>query len=457
MSETELAEQGEVVRGFLVDLLDAFGLDGEVTATPAEEGAVELAVAGDDLGPADRPEGRHPAGGPGAVAQRAAASAARRGPRPHPGGRRAATGPAAGRRSRRFVRTVAEDVRDVRRPEGARADVAARPQGRPRHGQRDRRRPHDLGGRGPPPPGRDHPRRLTPGPVDPWPAPGAAGARAACWPQLERARALGFLGPGPGRGPHRARRGRSSPPWTAVTGTVVDLGSGGGVPGLIVGVARPDLHLVLVDATAKRCRFLEAAVRRLGLTAEVVEGRAEVVGHGPAPGHGGRRGRCTSFTKPATSVWTYASTISASTLPEGALPPNAVTPPAQAPAAGAAPPPPAAQAPPAVPPGIRFGHAIAAANGWLLVGKEIDPWRPRTRGRRCDAAGPAGRRRVRVPARRRRACTPIGPRSSSAEVRPDQRRRRLRVGRGDVGGDRAHRRERTVGSCRRGPRVRARR
>ena len=57
MSDTELAEQGEVVRGFLVDLLDAFGLDGEVTATPAEEGAVELAVVGGDLGLLIGPKG----------------------------------------------------------------------------------------------------------------------------------------------------------------------------------------------------------------------------------------------------------------------------------------------------------------------------------------------------------------------------------------------------------------
>jgi spoIIIJ-associated protein len=57
MSETELAEQGEVVRGFLLDLVDAFGLDGEVTATPADEGAVELAVAGPDLGLLIGPKG----------------------------------------------------------------------------------------------------------------------------------------------------------------------------------------------------------------------------------------------------------------------------------------------------------------------------------------------------------------------------------------------------------------
>jgi spoIIIJ-associated protein len=58
MSETELAAQGEVVRGFLLDLLDAFGLDGEVVATPAEEGAVELDVTGEDLGLLIGPKGQ---------------------------------------------------------------------------------------------------------------------------------------------------------------------------------------------------------------------------------------------------------------------------------------------------------------------------------------------------------------------------------------------------------------
>ena len=57
MTETELAEQGEVVRGFLVDLLDAFGLEGDVTARPAEDAAVELEVAGDDLGLLIGPKG----------------------------------------------------------------------------------------------------------------------------------------------------------------------------------------------------------------------------------------------------------------------------------------------------------------------------------------------------------------------------------------------------------------
>ena len=58
MSETELAAQGEVVKGFLLDLLDAFGLDGDVAATPAEEGAIELDVTGADLGLLIGPKGQ---------------------------------------------------------------------------------------------------------------------------------------------------------------------------------------------------------------------------------------------------------------------------------------------------------------------------------------------------------------------------------------------------------------
>jgi spoIIIJ-associated protein len=58
MSEAELLEQGEVVRGFLLDLLDAFGLDGDVAVAPTEDGAVELGVTGGDLGLLIGPKGQ---------------------------------------------------------------------------------------------------------------------------------------------------------------------------------------------------------------------------------------------------------------------------------------------------------------------------------------------------------------------------------------------------------------
>jgi 16S rRNA (guanine527-N7)-methyltransferase len=50
-----------------------------------------------------------------------------------------------------------------------------------------------------------------------------------------------------------------------VAGSVVDLGAGGGVPGLVIAIARPDLRLVLVDRRATRTDHLCRLVRRLGL------------------------------------------------------------------------------------------------------------------------------------------------------------------------------------------------
>lgn len=109
-----------------------------------------------------------------------------------------------------------------------------------------------------------------------------AGSDGPLLEQLARSRTLGFLGPGAvddhvrhAQGFLRALEGLS--------GLVVDLGSGGGVPGLVVARARPDLRLVLLDAMAKRCRFLETSVGVLGLQdrVTVVEGRAEDVGRGP--------------------------------------------------------------------------------------------------------------------------------------------------------------------------------
>lgn len=58
--------------------------------------------------------------------------------------------------------------------------------------------------------------------------------------------------------------------------TVVDLGSGGGVPGLVVAWCRDDLHTVLVERRATRADHLRRLVRRLDLgdRADVVEADA---------------------------------------------------------------------------------------------------------------------------------------------------------------------------------------
>jgi len=66
----------------------------------------------------------------------------------------------------------------------------------------------------------------------------------------------------------------------AGAGCVVDLGSGGGVPGLVLALTHPEAAFVLLDAGQRRCRFLREAVTALGLEGRVtvVEGRAESAG-----------------------------------------------------------------------------------------------------------------------------------------------------------------------------------
>ena len=57
---------------------------------------------------------------------------------------------------------------------------------------------------------------------------------------------------------------------------MLDLGSGGGLPGLVLATSRPDLELTLLEARQRACRFLRAAVTDLGLAdVAVVEARAE--------------------------------------------------------------------------------------------------------------------------------------------------------------------------------------
>jgi 16S rRNA (guanine527-N7)-methyltransferase len=56
---------------------------------------------------------------------------------------------------------------------------------------------------------------------------------------------------------------------------VVDVGSGAGLPGIPLGLARPDLELTLVEPMARRVEFLTEAVADLGRPWRVVRGRAE--------------------------------------------------------------------------------------------------------------------------------------------------------------------------------------
>ena len=58
--------------------------------------------------------------------------------------------------------------------------------------------------------------------------------------------------------------------------SLVDVGTGAGFPGMVLAMARPDLHVVLMDAQRKRLKFLEAVAAEAGTgNAEILHARAE--------------------------------------------------------------------------------------------------------------------------------------------------------------------------------------
>jgi 16S rRNA (guanine527-N7)-methyltransferase len=59
---------------------------------------------------------------------------------------------------------------------------------------------------------------------------------------------------------------------------VIDIGSGAGLPGIPLAIARPDLEIVLLEPLLRRSAFLNEVINELGLAVEVVRGRAEEPG-----------------------------------------------------------------------------------------------------------------------------------------------------------------------------------
>ena len=61
-------------------------------------------------------------------------------------------------------------------------------------------------------------------------------------------------------------------------GTLLDLGSGAGLPGLVLAMVLPDVTVTLLEPMERRCRFLTECVTELGLAnVSVLRGRAEDV------------------------------------------------------------------------------------------------------------------------------------------------------------------------------------
>jgi len=65
-------------------------------------------------------------------------------------------------------------------------------------------------------------------------------------------------------------------PYLSSGGTVLDIGSGAGIPGLPLKIGRPEFEVHLIESKAKKVSFLRDMIRKLGLKGiEAYKGRAE--------------------------------------------------------------------------------------------------------------------------------------------------------------------------------------
>jgi len=59
--------------------------------------------------------------------------------------------------------------------------------------------------------------------------------------------------------------------------TLLDFGSGGGLPGIPIALCRPEIAVTLAESQGKKAAFLQEAVRTLGISVRVFSGRAETL------------------------------------------------------------------------------------------------------------------------------------------------------------------------------------
>lgn len=99
---------------------------------------------------------------------------------------------------------------------------------------------------------------------------------------LERARTRGAIGPGhiAGHIDHALGFTRAAGVLLSGPTRLLDLGSGGGLPGLVLGVYFPELRVSLLEGRTERAARLDEAVRELGLIGRmsVIADRAEHAG-----------------------------------------------------------------------------------------------------------------------------------------------------------------------------------
>ena len=60
-------------------------------------------------------------------------------------------------------------------------------------------------------------------------------------------------------------------------GTLADVGSGAGLPGIVIALAKPGLKVSLIEPLQRRCEFLFEVIDELGLKVEVIRAKSESV------------------------------------------------------------------------------------------------------------------------------------------------------------------------------------
>lgn len=124
---------------------------------------------------------------------------------------------------------------------------------------------------------------------------------------LDEARGLGFLGPGPVDVHLRHAEGFAaslSQTVPAPPESLLDLGSGGGVPGLVLAQLWPECPVVLVEASTRRAEFLDRMVLLCGFGRRVVidHRRAELAGRDPSRRHQFDLVTARSFGRPGVTA-----------------------------------------------------------------------------------------------------------------------------------------------------------
>ena len=68
--------------------------------------------------------------------------------------------------------------------------------------------------------------------------------------------------------------------WKGGNAKLLDIGSGAGLPGIVLKLLFPKLDVTLLEASKKKCRFLEEVCEKLNLSGvDIVSERAEIKGH----------------------------------------------------------------------------------------------------------------------------------------------------------------------------------